>query len=99
LEASRQSVSFLPRESFSQQLPAGVQAEGTVIHRLPAAGRLALANALHPAFLAAAGLCAIVFVISVLWVREVPLRRGVEEEVVVGDEASLQEATPVRSEA
>jgi len=49
--------------------------------------------------LAAAGLCAIVFVISVLWVREVPLRRGVEEEVVVGDEASPQEATPVRSEA
>jgi len=83
----------------NQQLPAGVQAEGTVIHRLPAAGRLALANALHPAFLAAAGLCAIVFVISVLWVREVPLRRGVEEEVVVGDEASPQEATPVRSEA
>src|SRR5437667_10384251 len=35
----------------NQQLPASVQGEGTVIHRLPAAGRLALANALQPAFL------------------------------------------------
>ncbi len=76
----------------NQQLPASVQGEGTVIHRLPAAGRIALANALHPAFLAAAGLCALVFVISLLWVREVPLRRGVEEEVPLGDEASPQPA-------
>ena len=76
----------------NQQLPANVRGEGTVIRRLPAAGRLALANALQPAFLAAAGLCAIVFVISVLWVREVPLRRGYEDEVPVGDEASPQPA-------
>jgi len=76
----------------NQQLPANVQGEGTVIHRLPAAGRLALANALQPAFLAAAGLCALVFVISLLWVREVPLRRGYEEEVPLGDEASPQPA-------
>jgi EmrB/QacA subfamily drug resistance transporter len=76
----------------NQQLPKGVQGQGTAIHRLPAAGRLALANALHPAFLAAAGLCAAVFVISLLWVREVPLRRGYEEEVPVGDEASPQPA-------
>ena len=76
----------------NQQLPAGVQGQGTVIHRLPLAGRLALANALHPAFLAAAGLCAAVFVISLLWVREVPLRRGYEEDVPVGDEASPQPA-------
>ncbi|MGZ4438806.1 MAG: MDR family MFS transporter [Gaiellaceae bacterium] len=82
----------------NQQLPAGVEGQGTVIHRLPAAGRLALANALHPAFLAAAGLCAAVFVISLVWVREVPLRRGYEEEVPVGDEASPQPAG-VRSEA
>ena len=77
----------------NQQLPANVRGEDTVIHRLPAAGRLALANALQPAFLAAAGLCAVVFVISLLWVREVPLRRGVEEEAVVGDEASPQPVT------
>src|SRR5438876_7425194 len=72
----------------NQQLPANVRGEGTVIHRLPAAGRLALANALQPAFLAAAGLCALVFVISVLWVREVPPRRGYVAEIAVGDDAS-----------
>jgi hypothetical protein len=76
----------------NQQLPKSVQGEGTVIHRLPAAARIALANALHPAFLAAAGLCAIVFVISLLWVREVPLRRGYGDEVPLGDEASPQPA-------
>jgi EmrB/QacA subfamily drug resistance transporter len=77
----------------NQQLPAGVRAEGTAIHRLPTAGRVALANALHPAFLAAACLCVFVFVISLLWVREVPLRKGIDEEVVVGDEASPQPAS------
>jgi EmrB/QacA subfamily drug resistance transporter len=76
----------------NQRLPTSVRGEGAVIHRLPAAGRLALANALQPAFLLAAGLCAAVFVISLLWVREVPLRKGVEEEAPVGDEASPQPA-------
>ena len=42
-------------------------------------------------FLLAAGLCALVFVISLLWVREVPLRHGLEEPPV-GDEASPQPA-------
>jgi MFS family permease len=78
----------------NQQLPAHVRATGTVIHRLPPAGRVALANALHPAFLAAAGLCALVFVISLLWVREQPLRSGVEDEPVYGDEASPQPGGP-----
>jgi MFS family permease len=78
----------------NQQLPAGVRGETTVIHRLPQAGRIALAHALHPAFLAAAALCAIVFVISLLWVREVPLRKGVDEEPVYGDEASPQPGAP-----
>jgi EmrB/QacA subfamily drug resistance transporter len=75
----------------NQQLPASVRGEGTVIHRLPPAGREALANALHPAFLLAVVLCALVFVISLLWVREVPLRKGLEEPAV-GDEASPQTA-------
>jgi EmrB/QacA subfamily drug resistance transporter len=77
----------------NQQLPANVRGETTVIHRLPLAGRIALAHALRPAFLAAAGLCVLVFVISLLWVREVPLRRGVEDEPVYGDEASPQPGT------
>jgi len=77
----------------NQHLPPGVRAEGTAIHRLPAAGRLALADALRLAFLAAAILSALVFVISLLWVREVPLRRGLEEEVVVGDETLPQQVS------
>jgi EmrB/QacA subfamily drug resistance transporter len=77
----------------NQQLPANVRGEATVIHRLPLAGRVALADALRPAFLAAAGLCVLVFVISLLWVREVPLRRGVDAEPAYGDEASPQPGT------
>src|SRR5437870_6271501 len=78
----------------NQRLPASVRGEGTAIHRLPPAGRSALADALHPAFLAAAALCVLVFVIPLLWVREVPLRSGVEEEPVYGDEASPQPGAP-----
>ena len=73
----------------NQGLPPGLRAEGTAIHRLPLAGRLALAHALRPAFFAAAVVCGIVFVVSLLWVREVPLRRGLED-VAVGDEPSQQ---------
>jgi len=76
----------------NQRLPASVRAEGVAIHRLPEAGRAALASALHPAFLAAACLSALVFVISLFWVREAPLRQGFEEDAVVGDEASPQPA-------
>jgi EmrB/QacA subfamily drug resistance transporter len=79
----------------NQRLPANIRTEGTVIHRLPLAGRVALANAITPAFLFAAGVCGIVFLISLLWVREVPLRHGFED-VSVGDEASAQQAA-VRS--
>jgi EmrB/QacA subfamily drug resistance transporter len=81
----------------NQRLPAGASLEGATIHRLPPAGREALANALHPAFLLAALLCVLVLVISLLWVREVPLRQGLEETPpVVGDETSPQPAPGVR---
>jgi EmrB/QacA subfamily drug resistance transporter len=73
----------------NQGLPPGLRTEETAIHRLPLAGRLALAHALRPAFFAAAVVCGIVFVVSLLWVREVPLRRGLED-VAVGDEPSQQ---------
>jgi MFS family permease len=76
----------------NQNLPRSVSTNGVAIHRLPEAGRVALANALHPAFLAAAFLCAAVFVISLFWVREAPLRTGFEE-VAVGDEPSPQAGT------
>jgi EmrB/QacA subfamily drug resistance transporter len=78
----------------NQGLPSGIQSEGVAIHRLPPAGRVALADALHPAFLAAAVVCGLVFVISLLWVREVPLRRGLED-VAIGDEPSPQPGTRI----
>jgi prolipoprotein diacylglyceryltransferase len=76
----------------NQRLPAKLRANESVIHRLPPAGRSLLANALHPAFLCAALLCVLVFVTSVLWVREVPLRQGFDD-VAVGDEPSPQAGT------
>jgi MFS family permease len=60
-------------------LPASAQEESAQIHRLPPDLRDALASALRPAFLAAAILSAVVWLIAVLWVKEVPLRRSVDE--------------------
>ncbi|HSS80154.1 MAG TPA: MDR family MFS transporter [Gaiellaceae bacterium] len=77
----------------NQRLPPGVSGQGAVIHRLPPEGRAALAHAITPAFLLAAVLCALVFVISLLWVREAPLRKGFDDvPLTVGDEASPQAA-------
>jgi EmrB/QacA subfamily drug resistance transporter len=76
----------------NQNLPPSVSTSGVAIHRLPLAGRIALAHALRPAFLLAVFLCAAVFVISLLWVREAPLRTGMED-VTMGDEASAQSGT------
>jgi len=76
----------------NQNLPPTVSTSGVAIHRLPRAGRVALANALHPAFLSAVFLCAAVFVISLFWVREAPLQTELEG-LTVGDEASPQPGT------
>jgi EmrB/QacA subfamily drug resistance transporter len=76
----------------NQNLPPGVSASGVAIHRLPEAGRVALANALRPAFLCAFFLCVAVFVISLLWVREAPLRTELEG-LPAGDETSPQPGT------
>jgi EmrB/QacA subfamily drug resistance transporter len=59
-------------------LPPGAGESGAV-HRLPPALREALADALHPAFAAAAAVSLLVFAIAVRWVKEVPLRRSVDE--------------------
>jgi hypothetical protein len=64
-------------------LPAGAAVEGTKIHRLPPAVRTSFAAALKPAFLAATIVAALVWVIAVLWVKEVVLRRSVDEVTVV----------------
>src|ERR671931_88299 len=72
----------------NQGLPRAARGHEQLSPRL----RGELANALHPAFLAAAVACGLVLAVSILWIREVPLRRGFED-VTVGDEASPQPAT------
>ena len=76
----------------NQRLPAGVSGEGVSIHRLPLAGREALARALQPAFLLAAVICGLVLIVSLLWVREAPLKSGFDD-LPVGDEVSPQPGT------
>ncbi len=70
--------------------------EGFGVHRLPPALRSALANALHPAFLAAAIVAALVWVIAVVGVKEVPLRKGFDEESLTDE---LAEGVPVEEQA
>jgi EmrB/QacA subfamily drug resistance transporter len=77
---------------INQNLPPTVSTSSVAIHRLPLAGRVALAHAIRPAFLFGVVLCAAVFVISLLWVREAPLRTELED-LPVGDEASPQPGT------
>jgi predicted MFS family arabinose efflux permease len=76
----------------NQGLPRAARGHEQLSHRLPPRLRVELANALHPAFLAAAVVCGLVLLASILWIREVPLRRGFED-VAVGDEASPQPGT------
>jgi len=86
----------------NQGLPRGVRAEGVAVHRLQGGLRVGLANALQPAFFAAVVVSALVLPIVVIGIRDVRLRHGLDD-VVVGDEPSLQAATaaaapPVRAE-
>jgi EmrB/QacA subfamily drug resistance transporter len=69
----------------NQGLPSAAERQGAALHRLPPRARAELASALHPAFLSAAVVCAIVLVIVLAWVKEVPLRKGFEE-VPLADE-------------
>ena len=61
-------------------LPSGTDVESAAVRQLPPNLREALAEAMQPAFLAGAGVCALTLLIVVLGLREVPLRRGFEEE-------------------
>src|SRR4051812_2957769 len=74
-------------------LPSGVGGtEGIGIHKLPRAARVKLAAAIHPAFLVAACVAAAVCVIAVIWVKEQPLRRSLDE-ISAADAASGTPAT------
>jgi len=59
-------------------LPARASREGLTIHRLPEALRHSFAAALKPVFFTAAVVSFLVWVIAVIWVKEVPLRSSVE---------------------
>jgi EmrB/QacA subfamily drug resistance transporter len=75
-------------------LPPGVQiGEGTAVHRLSPVARKGLADAIRPAFLAAALVSAAVCVIAVLFVKEQALRRSVDEIDPV-EAAAATPATP-----
>jgi EmrB/QacA subfamily drug resistance transporter len=69
----------------NQGLPASVRNETVTVHRLPPAARVQLSNALHPAFLAAAAVCLLAFVLAFLGIKEQPLRRGFEDPVPADD--------------
>ena len=69
----------------NQGLPPSVRGHQEVLHRLPPRARVALADALHPAFLAAALTCAIVFALVFFGVKEVPLRKGFEEPTLAAE--------------
>jgi len=79
----------------NQGLPRGAR-DGSLVHRLPPALRESLASALHPAFLAAAVVAALVWFVAYFGIKEVPLRRGVEDSAVV-ESSGAPGATPVDS--
>ena len=75
-------------------LPSGVAgADGIGIHKLRPAARAGLAAAIHPAFLVAACVAACVWLIAVVYVKEQPLRRSLDEVSTI-DAAAGTPATP-----
>jgi EmrB/QacA subfamily drug resistance transporter len=69
-------------------LPSGLGgSQGIGIHRLPPTARQALADALRPAFLVAACVASCVWLIAVIWVKEQPLRRSLDEISVIEADA------------
>jgi MFS family permease len=75
-------------------LPSNANIERQSVHRLPPHLREALADALHPAFLAASGLCVLTLIIVAVWLKEVPLKRELEEPTV---EPASPSVTPQRA--
>jgi hypothetical protein len=78
-------MGVIVNQGLPPQLHGGTEA--VAVHRLPPRLRDDLANALHPAFLAAFCVALIVWVIAFVGVKEVPLRRGFEDEP--GEAATL----------
>ncbi len=79
-------------------LPPGTDGGAAgAIHRLSPALRKALADAIHPAFLAAAVVSLLVFVIALLGVKEVPLRRTLDDPGAAEAATGAPATTPVDS--
>jgi predicted MFS family arabinose efflux permease len=75
-------------------LPKGSHLDRQAVHRLPPHLRQALADAMHPAFLAGTGVCVVTWVIVAIWLKEVPLRRELEEPTL---EAASPGVAPTRA--
>jgi hypothetical protein len=71
----------------NQGLPPAARSSGLegAVHRLGPALRIDLANALKPAFLAAACIAAVVFFIVLFGIEEIPLRTGFEEATIADE--------------
>jgi MFS family permease len=71
-------MGVIVNQGLPSQLHGGT--ETVAVHRLPPRLRDDLAHALHPAFFAAFCVALVVWVIAFVGVKEVPLRRGFEDE-------------------
>ena len=78
-------------------LPSGTVVEEASVRRLPPGLREALAEAMQPAFMAAAAIGVVIFVIVLFGLREVPLREGFDEDATPAVPES-KTPTVVRSE-
>jgi uncharacterized membrane protein len=80
-------------------LPLGVGAnELGTIHKLPESARVTLANAIRPAFFAAALVAALVWLIAVVFVKEQHLRRTLDEVSAVDAAAGTPATAAIDSE-
>jgi EmrB/QacA subfamily drug resistance transporter len=81
-------------------LPNGVNlgGQGSTIHRLSAANRAGLAHAIQPAFLVAAAVALVVWVVAVVFVKEQKLRRTLDEVSAVDAAAGTPATAGVESE-
>jgi EmrB/QacA subfamily drug resistance transporter len=64
---------------LTSSAPAGAVAHGTVVRRLSAGDRAALASAFHAAFLLGVGCAVAIFAVVFFCLKEVPLRASLEE--------------------
>jgi EmrB/QacA subfamily drug resistance transporter len=78
-------------------LPSGTDVEQAAVRRLPPNLREALAEAMQPAFMSAAAIAAIIFLVVFFGLRAVPLREGFEEDPAAVI-AETKTPTVVRSE-